>query len=217
MVFEIVKANLFFPPLIFPQLTLRNLQIEQLDTSHFELSISEDMTMHRQCKTSQAICEASKRLPHRATFLTLLCAIALSGCSNSSSSYETPEALTPLKGTVTLDGAALTGATLSFIPQNGTSGIGGYAITDESGAFEAQHQSTEHGLPPGNYAVTFSKLVMPDGNPIPEGQDAADVGAVQALPDFLSNVRPEGHPYQVTVASTPQTVQFELDSKKRRR
>lgn len=149
--------------------------------------------------------------------LLLLCScLIMAGCSESSS-YQTPESLIPVSGKVTLDGEVLSGATLSFIPQNGTAGIGGYAITDASGSFEAQHQSTEQGLPPGNYAVTFSKLIMPDGNPIPEGKDAADVGAVQALPPFLSEMRSNGPSYLVTVGATPQTVTFDLESKLKRR
>ncbi|MEQ9410018.1 MAG: hypothetical protein RIK87_19940 [Fuerstiella sp.] len=107
-------------------------------------------------------------------------------------------------------------ATVNFLPAGGTSGTGGFAVTDVAGQFEALHYSMATGLEPGIYNLTFSRLLMPDGNPLPEGQDAADVGAVESLPRHLTEVRQDDHPYRLTVDSVPQDVTFELTSKRKR-
>lgn len=146
----------------------------------------------------------------------VLClACCLPGCS-SSSGYDQPEKLVPVTGTVLLDGAPLGGASINFVPQAGTAGLGGFAITDSSGKFDALHISNVLGLPSGSYAVTFSKLAMPDGSPIPPDLDAADAGALQVLPRHLTEVFPEQHPFMLTVTTDPQTVTYQLQSKRGR-
>lgn len=137
--------------------------------------------------------------------------LVVSGCSKPEG-YETPENLIPVSGTVTLDGEPLAGVTLSFIPQSGTNSMGGYGITDEAGKFLVTHYSQAEGIETGTYSVTFSKLVMKDGNPIPPDVDAADVGAVQKLPPHLT--QPPDGKYVLKVEAGPQEVQYELSSKR---
>lgn len=135
------------------------------------------------------------------------------GC-NQSGSYEKPEKLQLVSGKVQLDGKPLPGATLYFNPQSGTAGLGGYAVTDMAGEFTAIHYSQENGLQPGTYSVTFSKVALPDGSPIPEGQNAADVGATESLPPHLteSQTVPE---HVISVTEAPVTVEFQLTSQRR--
>ena len=154
----------------------------------------------------------------RMTQLSLLsiCVMTLNlGCSKSKG-YETPETLIQVTGKVVIDGEPLTGATMNFIPDKGTSGTGGFAITDETGEFEALHYSQKAGLEPGTYKVTFSKLVMENGEPIQPGVDAADVAAVEKLPPHLSRLNPDNHQYLLTVNQSEQTIEYKLSSKRRR-
>ena len=144
----------------------------------------------------------------------ITCSLSLSGCSTADG-YNVPIDLIPVTGTVQLDGTPLANATLNFIPANGTSGLGGYAITDDSGSFSVSHYSSSPGLEKGTYNVTFSKLTMPDGKPIPEGSDAADVGATQSLPGHLTEVWPQNHPFVVTVSADNAPVSFSLKTKRR--
>ncbi|MCA8984384.1 MAG: carboxypeptidase regulatory-like domain-containing protein [Planctomycetaceae bacterium] len=137
--------------------------------------------------------------------------VTFSGCSSGVQKY-VPEKLVPVTGTISIDGTPVAGVTLSFIPQSGTSGKGGYAVSDESGHFIAKDYSHSDGLEPGSYYVTFSRLLMPDGKPIPEGANAADVGAVESLPEKLARVQ-EVHKYQLTVESTPIEVPYDIKSK----
>lgn len=152
--------------------------------------------------------------------LSLVCLAVITvcqlGCSNSGG-YEAPEELVEVKGKVVLDGEPLIGATMSFIPDKGTEGTGGFAVTDETGGFKALHYSQAEGLQPGNYKVVFSKLVTEDGNPIPEGVDAADVGAVEKLPSHLVQVHSGNHQVLLTVNQSAQEVEYKLNSKRGRR
>ncbi|QDT34307.1 carboxypeptidase-like regulatory domain-containing protein [Thalassoglobus polymorphus] len=142
---------------------------------------------------------------------SLLIPAMLSGCSKNDG-YEKPGALVQIDGTVTLDGAPWPGGTMSFLPQKTTTGTGGFAITDASGKFTATHFSMEPGLEAGTYDVTFSKLTLPNGDPIPEGKDAADVGAVESMPPRSANVQPDGK-HVLVVTAEPQTVNYDLKSK----
>lgn len=87
----------------------------------------------------------------------------------------------PAKGVVTLDGAPASGVALTFLPGEGVDGPRGNAMTDAEGRFEAKVSADAVGLVPGSYRVLFSKIVMPDGSPIPPDVMATDVGAENVL------------------------------------
>jgi len=148
------------------------------------------------------------------TALAVGCLVS-AGCTGATSGHEIPATLIEVTGKVKLDDAPLTSAGINFIPQRGTTGLGGYAVTDDTGSFKALHMSGATGLEPGNYDVTFSRIAMPDGSPIPEGKNATDVGARESLPPHLTQVRPEMHPYILTVVAGVKPVEFELKSKNR--
>jgi hypothetical protein len=83
---------------------------------------------------------------------------------------------------VTLGGKPAEGVNVSFQPTGATVGGGGYDKTDASGKFTITYRNGEPGLPEGEYDVLFSKMVLSDGSPIPEGKDAADVDARESIP-----------------------------------
>lgn len=130
------------------------------------------------------------------------------GCSGGTSS--SPYNLVPTTGQVLLDGAPVAGVTLSFVPQRQSTGQGGFAVTDALGKFSAREYTSEKGIAPGIYAVCFSKLALSDGSPIPEGKDAADVGAVEVLPPHLTNAMLNDDEYLVTINVAGNDFLFDL-------
>jgi hypothetical protein len=83
-------------------------------------------------------------------------ALALAGCGGGPVSVE---------GKVTMNGKALPGATVVFIPEAGGPEAG--AQTDEDGNFRLTGTKTE-GVTPGDYRVTVSKKEWPPGMTPPE-------------------------------------------------
>lgn len=110
-----------------------------------------------------------------------------------------PTNLVVVTGTVKYKGKPLSGAALAFVPKGQTTGTGAFSVTDASGRYELTHRTQSPGVEPGTYVVSVSKMALPDGSPIPEGQDAADIGAVQIIPPIYSDPANELNPNQITV------------------
>lgn len=119
----------------------------------------------------------------------------------------------PASGTVTLDGNAIEGVSVTFVPETGGT-KSGYAITDAEGRFEAKMREGLSGLPAGEYRVLFQKLVLPDGSPVPPDAMAADVDARNMLPETYNS--PAETPIGVTIGEGGnQDMKFELQSRSR--
>jgi hypothetical protein len=114
-------------------------------------------------------------------FAMILAVGFLSGCGGGAKPEVIPP-LEPVSGTVTLDGKPTGGIAVTFMPTGSGKGNPSTATTDESGKYSLKHRSGKDGIPQGDYIVLFSKLAQPDGSPIPPGKTAADVGAVEQLP-----------------------------------
>ena len=119
------------------------------------------------------------RLP---LLLALVC-VVFSGCPEGGGP---PLDVYPVTGTVRLDGAPLEGVSISFVPVD-AAGSGGFAVSDSGGEFSLKSKDQREGVPAGSYRVLCTKMAMPDGSPIPEGEMAADVGAENILPAVYSN------------------------------
>jgi len=160
----------------------------------------------------------------RPNFL-LLCTVAgllvsiLTGCGGGSST-EVPE-LVPVSGTVTLGDKPIAGVVVAFIPitnlenpDDKTPGTGAIGVTDAAGKYTLKHRSGQPGVQPGMYSVTFSKVALPDGSPIPEGKIPGEVGAVELIPKRYTvlDSRPHGL-NQVVVKKEGGTFDFKLKSK----
>ena len=115
--------------------------------------------------------------------VAICCVAALSGCGSS----DGPALLVPVSGTVLLENQPAAGVGVVFIPAENTKGVGASGATDAEGKFVLLHQSGNAGIEPGTYKVVFSRWRMPDGQPIPAGQSAADVGAVDMMPPHYSS------------------------------
>jgi len=153
----------------------------------------------------------------------LLSIVFLPGCGGGSTT-KAPDNLVPASGTVTLNGKPAEGVSVVFNaitnPENvddKTPGTGAYAVTDENGKYTLKHRSGQPGIQPGHYSVTFSKLGMPDGSPMPklkEGQSPTEVGATELIPQRYRVIQ-QGQKglNQVTVKKEGGTFDFKLKSK----
>ena len=142
----------------------------------------------------------------------LVCGLLLvatgAGCS---SGEEKPDyEVFPVSGLVTVNGEPAKGVSVTFLPEQGVPGPGGFAGSGDDGRFTVMMSDGQEGLPAGSYRVLLTQLLMPDGSPIPEGAMAADVGAQNHLPPQLND--PTKSPYQVTVEEGG-TDSVELDIK----
>lgn len=146
-----------------------------------------------------------------ALLLVLFVASVAGGCGKSGTQGSQHE-LFLISGNVTLDGKPLTDATVNFIPTGQTPGRGGFAVTDAEGNFTAQNYTQEAGLEAGDYNISFSKVTMPDGSPVPQGQSAADVGAINTLPARLTG-ESGSFPARLNVTTAKDDVKFELRSR----
>lgn len=128
----------------------------------------------------------------------LIASFFLQGCGDAPKDREFQTA--PVTGKLLMGDKPLAGATVAFTPIAPTRGTGGYGVTDADGKFSADVTPKKEGLEPGTYAVTFTKWAQKDGSPIPEGKTAADVEAIQIIPEQFSN--PSRQP-PVQVATVP--------------
>lgn len=87
----------------------------------------------------------------RNVLASLLLACCFAGCGPA-------HIRVPVEGVVTLDGKAVEGAAVTFMPQAG--GRPGVAGTDAAGRFVIREAAMHAGLPPGDYDVAIFKAVM---------------------------------------------------------
>lgn len=118
-------------------------------------------------------------------FVSLHCLLVvgvLVGCGSGVKPEVIPP-LHPVTGKVTLDGQPVEKVAVTFVPAENNTGNGASGSTDAEGRFTLTYRTGDPGIPAGDYIVLCTKLTMPDGSPIPEGQTAADVMAVDQIPE----------------------------------
>jgi hypothetical protein len=129
----------------------------------------------------------------------------LAGCSSSN--------VVSVTGTVTLDGAALPGAVVTFRPADQkTTGLGGSGTTDANGKFVVTGARGEKGLAPGEYAVIISKRLRPDGSAPDPNVPPMESDAVEKLPPRYSDQQQTV--LRATVAKDKAAHEFPLVTKK---
>lgn len=108
---------------------------------------------------------SSRNASRKFLALALVGLISITGCG---SSVKKPvEQLAPVTGSVTFNGSPQEGIQVVFTPMRETKNSrGGSAVTDAEGNFEARNYQNLPGLPPGDYAVTFSYIKTADGLPV---------------------------------------------------
>ncbi|MGV2335940.1 MAG UNVERIFIED_CONTAM: carboxypeptidase-like regulatory domain-containing protein [Planctomycetaceae bacterium] len=81
-----------------------------------------------------------------------------------------PEKAVPVTGTITLDGKPLDNARITYYPSSAAQGDGASGTTDSAGKYELQSvfgSEVVIGAAPGKYKVVISRMVRPDGTPMP--------------------------------------------------
>lgn len=145
---------------------------------------------------------------------------ALSGCGSGPQAPDFVQNLVPVSGQVVLNGQPVSGATVLFLAPPSGAGAGeiAEARTDVDGRYVlstrmARARADERkGVLPGEYVVAISRIVMPDGSPLPPGTTEADalaVGAIESVPAKYND--PETTPLRVTVTEDSPTFDFELN------
>ncbi len=142
-------------------------------------------------------------------YLCLGMVVGMVGCGSSVSSKPLPKTA-PAVGMVTLGGAPLAFASVTFVPKSQAIGIESVGVTDERGHFALKQVRGKVGVPPGHYTVVINRFVKRDGTPVSlgKGEFPANVGAVESLPPQFSN-----YSESVLLANVPETggeFQFDL-------
>lgn len=136
--------------------------------------------------------------------------------------------LQPVHGRVTLDGRALAGKTLRFVPEPGTPGVGAGATTDADGKYtllSTRPGATRDmpGTPAGAYRVVVVEPMFPVDLPVQSADSSEPTVAIglpaapkkkgQQIPAAYAT--PETTPLKVTVPDGGGPVDLTLESPKK--
>lgn len=154
----------------------------------------------------------------RFSSVLLSCSVLIfgvTGCGGGGRSADQLK-LVPVSGTVKLDDKPAPGVAVMFFPLGSAPGLTYYANTDQSGRYEllaGVGKTGSKGAPAGEYKVTCSKYVMPDGSPFTSnsGESPELAGAKELLPPWYSNQMQTQ--LKATVPDKGGTCDFELKSK----
>jgi hypothetical protein len=117
----------------------------------------------------------------------------------------------PVQGKLTVNGNPVEDAYVQFIPARDTRGEGGMGRTDRDGNFSLEGMKGVRGVAPGEYKVRVSRLVLPDGKPLPWGATEADnPGCRESIPPPYST--PES-PLAATVPESGGTINIGIPAK----
>lgn len=142
--------------------------------------------------------------------LGLLVMIGAAGCGSS----VTAEVIPPLEtvtGKITLDGKPAEGVTVTFFPAANNKGNASTGMTGADGTYSLVYRNGAPGIAAGDYVVMCSKLTQPDGSPIPPDKTAADVMAIDKVPERYRQM--ENPTMTVSVPKGGKTFDFDLKSK----
>jgi len=112
--------------------------------------------------------------------VVLLLVFVFAGCGGPSREAPKTEVV-PVEGTVKLGGKPTPDILVSLSPFGSTKGNGAWGKTDASGAFKLLNLSNKEGVEPGEYVISFSYLVTPDGTPVPPNTSPTEVTSVQGI------------------------------------
>lgn len=116
----------------------------------------------------------------------------------------------PVAGVVKQGNKAIQGARVLFIPQGETQGNGGDGTTDASGSYQitAFHSGDQKGLPAGTYKVVITRMLQPDGTPLPPDVPPIESNASETIPEPYCN--PRDTPLSTSVDATEKRYDFDL-------
>lgn len=149
-----------------------------------------------------------------ALFGLVLSVSIISGCGGK----EAPpvEDLVPVGGKVTFDGKPEAGIQVIFTPTGANmESRGGNGVTDASGAFTLKNYQGQDGVPAGQYFVTFSWMVGPDGSaPKPGSPPVPGISVVERIPPLWSDRTKKGRHNSVTITDAGNTtLEYKIPAK----
>lgn len=114
----------------------------------------------------------------------LLLALFCSGCSSGEATT-----LLPVQGIVLRGDKPLPNALVTFIPHESTTGQGGSGRTSLQGEYRIQGYDGRAGLVAGQYRVTVSRILLPDGTDFPANSPVGpmDSNGRESLPEKYSD------------------------------
>lgn len=142
-------------------------------------------------------------------FQILLAACCAAGCGGASPAPQVD--LVSVTGKVLLDGQPKPGITVYFEPTDPSMLNGATGVTDAEGKYELVFRTGKTGAVAGKYKVLFSRMVLPNGDLLPKDAMAADVDAVDQIPERYRSIEASLHSAEVT--ATGGTFDFEIKSK----
>jgi hypothetical protein len=150
--------------------------------------------------------------------LLLSCAaliLGLTGCGGGGRSAAGLK-LVPVSGTVTLDDKPAPDVSVMFFPLGSAPGLTYYGNTDQNGRYQlvaGVGKTGSKGAPAGEYRVTCSKFVMPDGSLFrSNGNESPEMAGAKELlpPRYSSQMQTE---LKATVPAGGGPCNFDLKSK----
>ncbi len=129
--------------------------------------------------------------------------LLLAGCGSGE-----PEGTVKVTGKVTQDGTPLSQALVTFIPVEDTLGFGGSGATNAGGKYALTPKKGGKGIAPGEYKVTISRFLQPDGSPPDPRKPPIESKARETLPAIYSN--PSTTTLKATVSKDAAVHDFQL-------
>jgi hypothetical protein len=118
----------------------------------------------------------------------------------------------PVQGKITVMGKALDNATVQFLPTGATKGEGGIGRSDADGNFTLiGSRKGDQGVVPGEYKVRVSRLVEPNGTPLPsDAKQAEHPSARESVPPAYAAT---DSPLSATVPDAGGSVHLDIPAK----
>lgn len=157
-----------------------------------------------------------------ASLMAVFTLLLLCGCSRKdAASAQFVESLVPVAGTVTQGGKPVSGVPVVYFVDHSTGASGSQVagLTDADGKYSlmtyvpGSGNQSAPGAVSGDCRVMITKLVMPDGSPVPEGTtdtEAESLNAKQLLPPYYSSPTAT----QLTAKVLPEPTVKDFDLKK---
>jgi hypothetical protein len=144
-----------------------------------------------------------------------MCAvIGFAGCGGGAPALP-EEKLIPVTGEVRFGGTPTAGIRVLFTPKGsgGNAAGGGFGMTDAEGKYKLVHRSNKEGVGPGEYTVTFSKFVKPDGSSPGPNESPYMSGAKESIPAMWSDPTKAATHNSVTVGEGQKPLDFAIPKK----
>jgi len=122
------------------------------------------------------------------------------------------QGLVTVSGNITIDGMPVEQAKVTFLPLLETKGNGGWATTNASGAYVLKTPQGGLGVPEGQYKVTVSKRMNPDGTaPNPDEPPIESKAREVFSPKYSDESKST---LTATVTASSKTFDWKIDKKK---